>query len=250
MANHVKRSVAWWACLPMLPIVVFQAKGLRRKIPRLPEAAGFRAGTLESGPGRIRIAVVGESTAVGVGVTSLDEAIPGNLAHFLCDAYGHSVDWHVLGANGATVRRVVAQLKQGPVGQYDAAVVLLGVNDVFRMTSVGKWLSGLDELCSALRDRGCRTVVFSSIPPISRFSALPQPLRRILGVRAALLDGYLEKTLAMRADARHCAVKFPTGDGFFARDGVHPSAAGYREWARQLADELGSSLDDRARQRS
>jgi lysophospholipase L1-like esterase len=232
--------VAWWACVPLLPLLLLQASRLRSKVPRLPEAAGSRTGGRIVDPAleTLEVAILGESTACGVGATTLEDAIPGYLARALAALLERNVVWHLLGGNGMTVQRVLSSLRAEPQRRCDAAVVLLGVNDVFRMTSVGEWRSGLRGLANVLRQRGCQIVVFSAVPPIGTFPALPQPLRTALGIRAALLNHHLVRLTKELPDAAHCNVRFPTEPAYIASDGVHPSAMGYREWARQLALEL------------
>jgi lysophospholipase L1-like esterase len=66
---------------------------------------------------------------------------------------------------------------------------------------------------------------------------LPWLVRRLLGLRAALLDRDLQ-ALAARLGARHCALDMPFAAQYLARDGYHPSALGYRLWAQALAQRL------------
>jgi lysophospholipase L1-like esterase len=225
----------WWACLPALPIAVLQAKRVRKRVPRLPEAAGSRRGEARVGPhvGTVAMAIVGESTAVGVGVDSLDEALPGHLARSLASQLGRNVAWQVSGGNGMTVSRVLSTVSGED--HYDVAVVLLGVNDAFRLTPIKAWLSSLRRLADKLAEQGSELILFSAVPPIGRFPALPQPLRAILGARAALLDHHLKRLVSEVQGAARCDVKFATQAMYIARDGVHPSKDGYRDWAQQLA---------------
>jgi lysophospholipase L1-like esterase len=233
----------WWACLPALPLLVLQAKRLRKRIPRLPEAAGPRLGESHVSPevGTLRIAIVGESTAVGVGASSLDEALPGHLARALAAQTRKNVAWSILGGNGMTAKRVLSSVRAEHQGRYDCAVVLLGVNDVFRMTPVKAWLLDLRLLAKSLAERGCEVIVFSAVPPVGQFPALPQPLRAILGLRAALLDYHLQKLAKELPGAIYCPVRFPSDQAHVATDGVHPSSSGYRDWARQLASVVSAS---------
>jgi lysophospholipase L1-like esterase len=233
----------WFACLPAMPWIAFQAKALRSRIPRLPEAAGPKFGVVPSvaAAQSVRLVVVGESTAVGVGVELLDQGIPAHLSRALAGASGRAIEWQVWGKNGATAARCLRELRQCS-GRFDAAVVLLGVNDVFRLTSVQSWRGNLAELIRVLHERhGCQSVLLSSVPPIQHFPALPQPLRSVLGTRASLLDHHLRIVAQAHPRVSYCAVEFPSDTTLVAEDGVHPSALGYREWAEQLAIALLSS---------
>jgi lysophospholipase L1-like esterase len=238
---------SWWACIPALPLLLLQAKGVRKRVPRLPEAVGSRVGESHIDPGldTLRVAIVGESTAVGVGVNTLDEALPGHLARALSGQTGKNVAWNLLGGNGMTVKRVLSSVGAGHQGRYDVAVVLLGVNDVFRLTPIKAWLLNLRLLAKKLAEQGCQFIVFSAVPPVGQFPALPQPLRAILGIRAALLDYYLARLARELPGAVHCNVKFPTAPAYVATDGVHPSSDGYRDWAQQLVVALSAGLIER-----
>ena len=137
--NATQRSLplllCWWLCIPVLPVMLLQAKGVRKRVPRLPEAAGSRSGESQGdfSDDTFRVAIVGESTAVGVGADTQDEALPGHLARALASRLKKTVRWHVIGGNGMTLKRVVSEVRREHEKRYDAAVVLLGVNDVFRL---------------------------------------------------------------------------------------------------------------------
>jgi lysophospholipase L1-like esterase len=249
-ANHSFARLLWWACLPAVPLLLLQAKGVRKRVPRLPEAAGSRRGESQVGPSlsTLALAIVGESTAVGVGADTLNEALPGHLGRALAMQTGTNVTWHVMGGNGMTVECVLSSVSRDH--RYDAAVVLLGVNDVFRLTPIKVWLMNLRLLAKKLEQQGCPRIVFSAVPPVGQFPALPQPLRTALGARAALLDHHLEQLARELPGAAHCKVRFPTDRAYIAADGVHPSNEGYRHWAQQLAATISARLLEAAPFRS
>ena len=67
------------AKLALGPLLLWQAQHVRRTTPRLPVAGGALAGEIGTGA-RLRLLVVGESTAVGVGAAHHGEALAGELA--------------------------------------------------------------------------------------------------------------------------------------------------------------------------
>lgn len=232
----------WWACLPALPLAALQARRVRKRVPRLADAAGPRDGEVRLAPdrGTLAVAILGESTAVGVGAATLGEALPGHLARSLANQIGKSVRWAIWGGTGMTARRLLSAVPKE--GRYDVSVVLLGVNDVFRLTPIKAWVSSLKALAKKLSEQGSELILFSAVPPVGRFPALPQPLRAVLGVRAALLDHYLQRLPSEVQGAAHCKVEFPTDVNCIATDGVHPSEDGYRSWAQQLAATITSEV--------
>lgn len=232
----------WGACLPTLPLLSLQAKAVRKRVPRLPDAAGLRSGIAPGRPGAgtLRVAIIGESTAVGVGVATLDEALPGHFARALVERTGMTVSWTVIGGNGLTAKRVLSRLEQTEREPFDIALLLLGVNDVFRLTPIRAWRAHVRALVECVARRGCPRVVFSAVPPIGHFPALPRLLRASLGVRAALLDHHLQRLARELPGAAYCAVSIPLEAAYVAEDGVHSSSAGYRVWAQCLAASLGA----------
>jgi lysophospholipase L1-like esterase len=182
--------------------------------------------------------VIGESTAAGVGADWHARALPGFLAAQISGRLGGTVSWMVRGKSGATVRKVLAELV--PAGQepFDVTVLTVGINDLFDRRAPRLWAGDLRGLIRALNGENGRTrVVVSGMPPVHRVPAIPQPLRFVLGRRARAMDR------VMRQVSADCGATYvpidgviARDDGLFAPDGFHPSEAGYRAWARVLAE--------------
>ncbi|MFG2014754.1 SGNH/GDSL hydrolase family protein [Actinomadura geliboluensis] len=253
--------------IPLAPVLAFQAWRTVRRTPRLDPAGGDEHGFVQGanpGTGRpaFRVVVIGESTAVGVGASRHTEALPGCLAEALRERLRRSVAWSVTGENGATARRITSGLVPAAGGTLngtaggagggtgggavngtaggcaaDLVVVTVGINDLIRRRPLRRWAADVSELVGVLRGRYAgATVLVAGMPPVHRFPALPQPLRYVLGARARAMDRIMRE--AARAGG---AVHAPMDEamardrGLFASDGFHPSPAGYRAWARDLA---------------
>lgn len=227
----------------LAPVIVPQGIRLLRTIPRLPEASGARTGrvTGDGAGAPITLLVHGESTAVGVGVASHNEALAGNLARLFAAAH-REVTWAVSGQNGARARGGRKRRRPVPLieGRFDLVVIALGVNDTLGRTSIARWRSAMARISGDALDHlepGGR-VVLAGVPRIDRFPALPMPLRWVMGQHARALDG----VLAQLSDADPRLTHVPTppmvDDLDLADDGFHPSAAGYARWARHLRDTL------------
>lgn len=232
-----RRELGWWlALVALLPLLVPLALHARRHALRLAPAAGPWRGLAGAGlPGEpLRLLVLGESTAVGVGVGCLRHALAGQLAQALAERQGRSVAWRVCGESGITAvqasRRLLPQVLDEPV---DLALLVFGVNDTTRITSLRRWQAALGGMAVALRASGAR-VAFSGVPPLQHFCALPWLLRRVLGARAALLDGRLRQ-VASQVGAGHYPLRLEFSADYLAADGYHPSSLGYRTWAQGLA---------------
>lgn len=233
----------WWlAALPLLPVALPQAIYTRRTALRLPEAAGAKQGLAgEHFPGQaFFLTVLGESTVAGVGVGTLEQAMPGQLARALAQRLQRPVHWQAFGENGVTAAGARARLLPSALrGPCDALVVLLGVNDCTHLSSAARWRAEMRKILEGARTQASLVAV-SAVPPIGHFSALPALLRRLLGARARLLDDDLRR-VAGEQGARYCAIDLPFEPHFLAEDGYHPSERGCEVWAQGLAQQLVSA---------
>lgn len=234
------RAGLWWGLtLALAPIALPQALWTRRTALRLPEAAGeprgLAGGQFAGEP--LRLLLIGESTVAGVGVEALEAALAGQLAAALAERLRRPVAWRACGENGITAgeacQRLLPLALEEPV---DLALLVFGVNDTTQLSSLARWDSALRALGRALGQRGAR-VAFTGVPPIQHFSALPWLLRRLLGLRAALLDGELRRVCAEEG-ADYARLELSFCADYLARDGYHPSALGYRVWGEGLAARL------------
>ncbi|MDK9556042.1 SGNH/GDSL hydrolase family protein [Marinobacter sp. M216] len=219
--------------LALGPILIGQGHYVRRVTPSLPEPEGERDGVIGAGP-ELRLLIVGDSAAAGVGVPSQSEALAGRLAAQLGRRF--RLQWRLLAETGRTSGDVVRALAQEPEACFDVALVSIGVNDVTGRTRDRQWLKHLDELSGQLAERfSVSHTLFTAIPPMHLFPALPQPLRWYLGLRARQLNGLLEDFCRHRAGTRFLSVGFPPEPGYMAADGFHPGADAYRVWAEHSA---------------
>lgn len=62
----------------LAPVLLWQGRNVRRSTLRLPEAAGVRYGQVGRGPA-LRILLLGDSSAAGVGVSQQEQALAGQL---------------------------------------------------------------------------------------------------------------------------------------------------------------------------
>jgi lysophospholipase L1-like esterase len=230
----------------LAPVLVIQGRRVRATTPRLPEAPGPRTGEISGAGAGVELLVVGESLAAGVGAADHQEALAGQIARTLAAETGRGVRWRVLARNGATAADVRDDLLASATGVVaDVAVVALGVNDTLRLRSPRRWTVDLRGVIGLLRER-CEPVpiVLAAVPPMGVFPGLPQPLRGVLGLRAAVLDRAAAR-LAREMDAvAHVAVPLPPSavDDFFCADRFHPSPYGYALWGAALGRAAAAAL--------
>ena len=219
--------------LALAPILAPQGIMTRLRTPRLPEPPGCRSGSAGAGPS-LRLMVVGDSSAAGVGAQHQDQALLGQLVARLAPAF--TVSWRLQAATGWTTAAALADLDDAAPGTFDVAVLALGVNDVTSFVGHRSWCRHQSELRTLLRDRyGVRRIIVSGLPPVHGFPALPQPLRWHLGRRASEFDRSLEAQIAAEADCRYLSLRFTSDAGLMAADGFHPGPGVYAEWGRRAA---------------
>ena len=219
-----------------------QARRVRKRIPSLPEARGERSGfeLAADATDLVRLLVVGDSTAAGVGVAHMRNALPPQLAAILAERRGCTVAWTVSARTGATASFTARELVPGAPFEQDISVVLVGVNDALRMTPRRTWRASMDRLIDALQEhvRPGGQIVVAGLPNLGQFRAFPQPLRAVLGWHGRGLDRELRQIARRRPVVTRVAMPPVSWPEMFAKDGFHPNAAAYRALAAHLAAAL------------
>ena len=105
----------------------------------VPCAAVLRAGETGSGP-LLRLLIVGDSAAAGVGVARQHDALAGHLSRALAAKCGARVQWHLLARSGVTSAQCLQMLEdEGLISEAEAE----GSRKPFAVTE-----SGIEELDS------------------------------------------------------------------------------------------------------
>ena len=248
-----------WAAYRHLMSQATSARGvIGRNTARPPEADGvYGPGDLTPERWRfdssadIHLMVFGDSTAAGVGCTVADE-VPGVLvARGLADETGKRVRLSTKAIGGATSKglegQVDAMFVAGPAP--DAAIILIGANDVTKKFSVAGSATRLGNAVERLTAKGT-VVAVGTCPDLGVVTAIPQPLRTLVrnwGLRLAKAQA--EQTIKAGgypvALADLLAPEFLAApDTMFSADRFHPSAAGYELAARQLLPVLAAALGE------
>lgn len=242
-----REALALALLAPAAPLMLLQGRRVRRHALRLPEAAGPREG---QGPAHRssdkQLLIVGDSSAAGVGVSNQSQALSGQLVEALALAGAAPRRWQLIARTGAAAADLPALLERGlPADasaspRFDVALVVVGVNDVTGATPISRWLADLDRIHEQLRGLGVAVTLFSGLPPMERFTALPQPLRSWLGLQARRYDRALGHWSQTRPGVLHQVLPRLDDPALLASDGFHPGEAGCAVWARALALTLTS----------
>lgn len=232
----------------LLPVLLWQGRQVRRNALRLPEAEGPREGVAGSGKVCLRILIVGDSSAAGVGAKNQTQALAGRLSEALSQRLGGSVVWQLIARSGDTTRVSLTAVRKMRLHPADVMVTALGLNDVVAQVPPKVWLSRLDKLDrAAARRAGVKHFVHSGIPPIHSFPLLPNPLRWVLGTDAQRYNRELSAWVKRWDDRWWLPLPFENDQPadssvLMAEDGFHPGPAVYALWAEQLAGMIANDI--------
>jgi lysophospholipase L1-like esterase len=132
----------------------------------------------------------------------------------------------------------------------DAAVVIVGVNDITNNIAIGHALRARNRIVRLLQERtGLGHVLFPGLPAVERFPLLPQPLAWYGGAEARR-SNHLQARWAAHP-RRAALVSHLPMDGFthpklMAEDGFHPSAVLYSMVAAHFAEHLALRVESLA----
>ncbi len=219
--------------ISLAPVIVPQGIWTNLRVPTLPEPPGARQGCAGEGP-PLKLLIVGDSAAAGVGVSRQEDALLGQVVTRLASHY--RVEFELQARTGFTTADILRRLDEMAPQDFDVVLTSLGVNDVLALTSRATWLARQAQLRQVLREKfGARLLIFSGLPPVHSFPALPQPLRWHLGSRATEFNEHLTAAVGSEADARLVDLRFEADVGMMASDGFHPGPPIYAEWAERAA---------------
>lgn len=222
--------------LAFYPVLVTQGPWIKWNTARLQEPKGPRDGVVGEGPD-LRLLIVGDSSAAGVGVPTQSHALSGQLALRLSRHV--RLDWQLIARCGDTTPMALRRLRAAKPRRADVAVVALGVNDITRGTPRGRWLDQTTALIDHLTGHlGVSTVYVSGLPAVSQFPRLPNPLRWTLGHQAERFDRGLRDLVAARPDATLIPADMALDETVMAKDGFHPGPKVYSTWADMITDRL------------
>lgn len=234
--------------LLLAPLLLWQGRQVRRNALRLPEAQGPREGVAGTGKVCLRVLIVGDSSAAGVGAKNQTQALAGRLSEALSQRLGGAVVWQLIARSGDTTQVSLKAVRTLSLHPADVMVTALGLNDVVAQISPQTWLAWLDKLDRvAIRRAGVKHIVHSGIPPIHSFPLLPNPLRWMLGSDAQAYNRALSAWVKRWPDRWWLPLPFENDQPadssvLMAEDGFHPGPPVYALWAEQLAGMIANDI--------
>ena len=241
--------------IALAPVYLYQGMKLKKTALRLPEAEGERRGRLtlaskdnsSEDKATLNLMLLGDSSAAGVGVSSQQQALAGQLLEQLqllpqIQQKFSQLEWSLHATSGHTsfdaLRRLYVLPK--PATAVDIMIVMIGVNDTTANISTSKWEQQLREIIGlSKRKFGAKHIIFPCLPPMQNMPAIPSPLNKLMGYKTQLMNEKLiqvcdhyDEVLALQFDLENTDLQ---NQNFFAEDGFHPNSAVYLLLAEKLA---------------
>jgi len=147
--------------IPILPLLYFQGKNIRKKVPKLSEAREPQGFVNNNFNETINIISIGESTIAGVGVDFHKNGFTGALSETLSTILKRNIQWKVYAKSGYTVKQVCSKIiPKIKESSYDMIVIGMGGNDAFTLNSPKKWISDINHLVNLLQKKYPKTPIF------------------------------------------------------------------------------------------
>lgn len=245
---NIKYFIKVILAIPFLPIMYFQAKAIKAKFPKLPEAEGSKGLAPNVHNKRLRILAIGESSIAGVGVKTHEEGFTGTLARELAAFFNFNVEWKVYAKRGFTAKKVEEMLvPQITEKEFDLVVIGVGGNDTFQLNNPKRWKKDVQRLIQSLKEKfNDAPIVFINMPPIKELPAFTKTIKLVLGNLEKMLGEELDKLVRLHKNTYYYSNRItmsdwkerfnvPSENAIFFSDGVHPSKLAYQVWARDVA---------------
>jgi lysophospholipase L1-like esterase len=212
-------------------------KAIGRIDARVPDATGWY-GRGRPGPA-MKIALLGDSSAAGYGVTGVEDTPGAHLGSGVAAAANRRVHLREFCRSGAKSTDLADQVERALPTEPDVAVILIGANDVTHGMRPSEAVRYLAEAVRRLTEAGVAVVV-GTCPDLGTVRPIPQPLRQVARSWSRRLAA--AQTIAVvEAGGKSVSLGSILGPEFaaapallFGPDRFHPSAAGYASLAGVL----------------
>ena len=221
----------------LAPVLLIQGWWVKRHIIKLPEPKLKHQGVIGTGFS-LRLLLLGDSSAAGVGVDSPEASLLGQLLKNLTPHF--QVSYRMLAKSGQTTRGMIEQLKRQEKLDCDVVITALGVNDVTAQVPVKQWLSQQQELFSLIKQKFSPKKIISGLPPVRDFPALPWPLNVYMGAYADLFNQAIIEFCENNDFVSFQSLREYPVEALAAIDGFHPGPKVYQLWAQYLAEDISN----------
>jgi len=217
---------------------------------RPPAPDGVYGDDLPGSP--IRLLVLGDSAAVGYGMTSAEATPPAMLGMGLAHVMDAPVEVRSEAIVGAQTSELMQQIDRAIDFEPHVAVIVVGTNDVTHQVPPTTSARLLGEVVRRLVESGCEVVV-GTTPDLGSVRPIMQPLRAV--ARRWSRNLARKQTIAVvGSGGRAVSLGDLLGNLFvekrdimFGLDHFHPSETGYANMVSVLVPAVAASLREKAR---
>lgn len=218
-----------------------------------PDATGWY-GRGRPGPA-LRIGLLGDSSAAGYGVESVEDTPGAQLASAVAARANRRVHLREYAVVGARSSDLGVQVDRALPTEPDVALILVGANDVTHRVLPSESVRHLSEAVRRLKGAGIKVVV-GTCPDLGTIRPIAPPLKQVARIWSRRLAA--AQTIAVvEAGGRSVSLGSLLGPEFdaapavlFGPDRFHPSADGYRKMSSAMIPSilaaLGFAPDDEA----
>lgn len=200
----------------------------------------------------VRLLVIGDSAAVGYGMTTADSTPSAMLGIGLAHVLDAPVEVRCRAIVGAQTSELMAQIDLEQDWEPHVAVIVVGTNDVTHQVPPSTSARLLGDVVARLVAADCEVVV-GTTPDLGSVRPIMQPLRAVARGWSRRLAR--KQTIAVvGAGGRAVSLGDLLGDLFvekrdlmFGLDDFHPSEMGYANMISVLVPAVAASLRERAR---
>ncbi|NYJ00085.1 lysophospholipase L1-like esterase [Nocardioides thalensis] len=199
----------------------------------------------------LRIVVVGDSVAAGLGATLPSHTVGARVARRVARHARRPVRLRTVARIGAESRDLAGQLAHfGPAYRPDLAIVVVGGNDVLHRVPAEESGRNLAACVRSLQERGAAVVV-GTCPDLGALKQVPQPLRTLASIASRQVAAAQARAVAPLGvevvDLARVVGPFFLAhpEEMFALDRFHPSSLGYQRTARAMVPAALRAIDAR-----
>ncbi|KAB8191145.1 SGNH/GDSL hydrolase family protein [Nonomuraea phyllanthi] len=195
----------------------------------------------------LKMAMLGDSTSVGLGMTEAAHTPGVLLANGLAAVAERPVQLLVAGKSGAPSAELGEQVDKALAIEPDVAIIFVGANDIITQTPPATAVRHLTKAVRRLRDAGVEVVV-GTCPDLGTVRPIAQPLRWVTRRWSRQLAA-AQTVAVVDAGGRTVAFADVLGPEFatnptemFGPDRFHPSARGYAQAAYAVLPSVCAAL--------
>jgi lysophospholipase L1-like esterase len=196
----------------------------------------------------LKIALIGDSSAAGYGVDTVEETPGAYLASGVAEAADRRVYLTSVARVGAQSKDLRGQVDRVLPMEPHVAVIFIGANDVTHAVPVRTSVRNLTAQIRRLREAGAE-VVMATCPDLGTIEPLAPPLKQVARAWSRRLAA-AQATAVVQHGGRSVALASVLSSEFqrlsdllFGPDRFHPSAAGYARMSSAVLPTVLAALD-------